>query len=807
MLVSWNILRKMVKPSHEPTARELADILTMSTVEVDGYTDQARDLDHIVVGEVMSVTAHPNADKLKLATVNFGSGEAEVVCGGVNLKVGMKVALAHTGARVKWHGQGDWITLETATIRGVKSKGMICAAEELGLPDPQAVEHGVMDLSYLDVKSGTPLAQALGYDDIILDIDNKSLTNRPDLWGHLGLARELGAVWQTKLEPPHTPEIVEGKLVKLKVTSKAEDKTIRYLAVAVGNITVGESPLWLKRTLASLGARSINNIVDITNYVMLELGQPMHAFDLEKLAGPEIVVREAKKGEEITTLDGVVRELDHSMLVIADKAKAIAVAGIIGGLDSAVSEATKTIILESATFEAVGVRKTSAALALRTDASARFEKALDPSSAALALRRAVALIKEVIPGAEVVSKVVDVYPSPLIAQPIMLNVKWLGKKLGVELAPTEVKNILERLGFLVETKGESFVVTPPTWRATRDVTIPEDLVEEVARMYGYGRIPLVLPSLATVPPEVDASQVLRWRVRDNLVGQGLIETLGYSFIGKKSLEQLKPEVYEAIGVDYKHLIEVVNPVNKAESYLRPALLPGLLEQLIKNVLLLPHDQVQIFEWGRVFGVEDSNWSTGQDKHFLPMQPWHLALGQRFPEANALGSFRHLKGVLENLFSTLGIAVEFIAYGNTMAKMLVAGQHIGGLGILPKQRSSLTMVIGFAELFLDASAVTDEKYIISPDIYETVVRDISIVVPSTIAWDDIEKVLKKVSPLLKTIELFDVYEEASLGADKRSLAFHLTFSSGDKTLKSEEVDKIVVGAIKLLEKSFNATIRI
>lgn len=803
MKVSFDILKKFVTPPREFSGRELAEALTMSTVEVDDYTDQAKSLTGVVVGLVTKVSPHPKADKLKLATVDIGKKEMEVVCGGVNLREGMKVAFATIGTRVRWHGQGDWITLEKAIIRGVESCGMACAAEELGLQDDKAVEGGIMDLTHLEVSPGASLAHALGLNDVILDIDNKSITHRPDLWGHFGLARELSAMWQVPLYEPKAPRIKPEIDVPLMVSVKKPARVGRYLAVSIGHLKVAHSPQWLQNALTSLGMRLINNIVDVTNYVMLELGQPLHAFDLDKLSSPEIVIRQAKKGEKFTTLDGAEHELDESMLMIADKKHVQAIAGVMGGQQSEVSDLTKTIVLESATFEAVNIRTTAAKLGLRTEASARFEKVLDPNLAELALRRTVELLKEVCPGAKVLSPLVDVYNNPPSAQPIKLSLPWLYARLGIELSPEEVKSILERLGFTVKIEEQEFLVTPPSWRATRDITIPEDLVEEVARIYGYGKIPLALPKFSIKPSERDPAQDLRWKIRDILIGAGWAETLTYSFISEKLIAGLSDEVYEGIGVNTNSLVELLNPVDEIQKYLRPSLLPNVLEQSIKNILLLPHDNLKVFEIGRRFSSADGDWSSGGKNisSFLPSQPYHLVLCQRLAVGEAINSFRLLKGIVNQILATLGVNFTFEPFGGNMVKVVVEGKHIGGIGIINIQRSSLDLAISFAEINLDFLPQLNVSSIYSGlKLNDFQTRDLSIVVPGHIKWIDIESDLKKISPLIESIELFDIYPE------KGSLAFHIIFRSPERTLKSEEVEEIIKKAVGLLQDKFDATVR-
>lgn len=766
MKVSYDILKKFVTPPEDYAGKDLAHLLTMSTVEVEDYADMAEALEQVVVGVVEAVKPHPNADKLKLAVINVGSQKFEVVCGGVNLREGMKVAFAHVGARVRWHGQGDWVRLTKATIRGVDSNGMACAAEELGLDDPKAVAHGIMDLSYLKAVPGTPLAEALGQSDIILDIDNKSITHRPDLWGHLGLARELAALWSTKLHEPKAPALKPEIDVPLMVTVQAPAKVVRYMAVAVGGLKVESSPLWLQQTLQKLGVRPINNIVDVTNYVMLELGQPLHAFDLDRLASPDIVIRQAKPGEKFTTLDGVERTLNGSMLLIADRTHAQAIAGVMGGQRSEVSATIKNIVLESATFEAINIRTTAAALALRTEASARFEKALDPNLAELGLRRAVALLVELCPGAKVTSPVVDVYNDPPGPKPIALSLPWLTERMGLELDAKTVTDILERLGFKVKAKGQELAVTPPSWRATRDITIPEDLVEEVARIYGYNKIPLVLPAFAVTPPTVDVAQQLRWKIRDLLVGAGWTETLSYSFAGNRQAAEF--------GYEAKDCLELVNPVDQAKRYLRPSVAATFYEQFEAGRRANEGKSLKLFELGRVFSVKTGKWSSGGlVGSKLPHQPWHLALGAFQPSGDAR---RVVKGVLDLLEQMVGVKLQMVC------------QKIVAAGIV-------------TEIELEDVQASHQAREFKPiPKYPSVERDLSIIFPPGVTWAAIAKHVRSTSPLIESIEVFDVY------AEKGSIAFHLTFRSEERTLKSAEVDEVMAKVTSTLRDKFGITVR-
>ncbi|MFH1112276.1 MAG: phenylalanine--tRNA ligase subunit beta, partial [Patescibacteria group bacterium] len=391
MYISYNTIKELLTKPRELAGRELGELLTMSVMEVESVTSEAEKFNKIVVGLVKKVSTHPNADKLKLAEIDIGGKSQEVICGGINLREGMKVAFAGVGAQVKWHGGGEFQTLTAATIRGVESCGMACSATELGLVCDNEPEHGIMDLSYLKAKPGTPLAQALGKDDLVIEVDNKSITHRSDLWSHLGVARELAALWDTKLKLPELVNLSKGSN-GLKVEIKNSDLCHRYMGVVLAGIKINSSPTWLKNRVEALGMRSINNVVDAANYVMLEIGQPLHTFDLQKLSSPKIIVRTANSGEEIKTLDGESRKLSSEMLVIADERKAVAIAGVIGGEFSEVNQTTTSLVVESATFNPISIRQTVNKLGLRSEASVRFEKALDPELAEIGIKRFVAIM-------------------------------------------------------------------------------------------------------------------------------------------------------------------------------------------------------------------------------------------------------------------------------------------------------------------------------------------------------------------------------------------------------------------------------
>jgi phenylalanyl-tRNA synthetase beta chain len=414
MLISFNWLKKYIKLADSTTPEEVAQKLMMSTVEVEGIVKQGEHLNNIVVGRILKVEKHPEADKLNLCTVDLGNEKLVLVCGGSNVAEGLLVAVAKVGARVRWHGAGELITLEPAVIRGVESRGMICGADEIGLSGmfPKKSEKEILDLSNLKSKPGTSLAEALSLNDTIFEIDNKSLSNRPDLWGHYGIAREIAALFNRQVLDYKTKTIKLKQERELSAEIQAKKECLRYQSVMISGVSVESSPAWLVQALNTVGIHSVNNIVDATNYVMFDLGQPLHAFDADKISGSidakKIIVRKAWEGEKIKLLDGTEKSLTSEVMMIADDQKALAIAGIMGGAESAISEKTTSIILESACFEASSIRRSSSSLHIRTDASVRFEKGLDQQLTEQALNKIVEIVLDICPKARVVSTVIDV---------------------------------------------------------------------------------------------------------------------------------------------------------------------------------------------------------------------------------------------------------------------------------------------------------------------------------------------------------------------------------------------------------------
>lgn len=822
MYISYNWIKQYVDLPDSMTPEDLGLKLTMGVVEVEGVEKQGELLDDIVVGLVKKVKKHPNADKLNVCEVYDGVQSHQVVCGGSNVVEGMKVAFGKIGAKVRWHGEGELIELAKAKIRGVESFGMICASTEIGLGEiyPLTDEKEILDLSSFDVKPGTPLAQALGLDDAIIEIDNKSMTHRPDLWGHYGMAREVALAYHKKLKEYDPKKIHAGTgrdLSVLDLSVRVEDTELcsRYMAVAISGIQVAPSPEWLQKRLIAVGLRPINNIVDITNYVMYDLGQPLHAFDRSKMqdAGNgklEIIVRRAKEGEKFITLDGQEHELTSDMLVIADSEKPVALAVVMGGLNSEISENTTSIIFESATFDPTNVRRTATKLGIRTDSSARFEKSLDPHNAELALRRAVELTLELCPDAQVASNMVDVKNMKMYQGPIALPLDFLYRKIGKEIELKEVLRILEGLGFVVKEKKDILYVTIPTWRATKDISIPEDLVEEVARVYGFGNIETELPKFSITPPEKNLLRDLERKVKMYLSQEyGYTESVNYSFVS--------PQLIQKTGLSITDHIELDNPIAKDRPYLRRSLLPNLFENIEKNSH--SYDEQYLFEVGKVFREEESGPRVEENgDELLPRQDVYFSAVYRAKKDQM--PFFEISSVVRGLLADLGVVYEFKSQTSSEEKYAHPGRSayiyagddcvgmVAELHPATAQNFGVKDRVGFVELNLN----TVLKHVGEPHIYRgvsqypPVLRDIAFVVDKKVEHAQVVKAIKTVDPLIRDLELFDVYAGDTLGEGKKSMAYHITYLSKERTLDAREVDEVYTKVIQSLERGFGAEIR-
>lgn len=787
---------------------ELSYKLTMAGFEVAEIhrVGEFWDRDKVFVGQILEVKPHPNADRLTIAVVDYGTSEpVEVVTGAPNLKVGQrgqKVALALAGARLvdPYSPKKTYFTLKPAKIRGVLSPGMVCSEKELDLSD----DHESVIILPDEAPVGMPLADYLG--DIILEIEIP--TNRPDCLSILGIAREVAALTDAEFRPPIINYIEDGpearELIEVEIADP--DLCSRYAAAVVFGVKIGPSPYFVQRRLRAAGMRPINNVVDATNYVMLELGQPIHAFDYDKIRGKKIIVRRARDDRAFTTLDGIKRELFPDVLLIADAEGPVAIAGVMGGMESEVTSETQNILIESANFNRVSIRRTSRLLGLRTEASLRFEKGLDPYLPPEGARRTAQLIKEWAGGA-IARGLVDVHIPLPPRRTITFHLKELERFIGMSYPKEQVTSILNKLGFELEEKGpQTCLVTVPTHRG--DVEEPADLVEEVARITGYELIPTEMIPTPTAPQIFP--ELLKWEetARDILIACGLYEVKTYALVSQ--------DVLDKFGLSYPMpLLSVANPMTPEYVFLRPTLLPSLLRTLAYNLRF--HEGLKIFELARVYLPREDD---------LPRERSTLAIAMagEAEEMSWFGGgrkldFFDLKGVIEELVERLGIsgyrftpAQDRIFFPGQTAVLKIGEETVGILGKLNPdiaEAFELKEEVFMAELNFEALASRASSFREFKPIsrYPAVVQDIAVVVDEEIPAEEVRKVIMEAGqPLLRSAVLFDLYRGKPVPPGKKSLAYSLTFQADDHTLTDEEVAHLREKVIRELGKRLGATLR-
>ncbi len=789
ILISYNWMKEYLETDLSP--EEFAKRTTASGNSVEVIDRVAERFAQMVVGDVLEVKTHPNADKLRVAVVDIGAKQVEIVCGGENLSEGQKVVVALPGARVRWHGEGDLIELQETKIRGVESYGMICASAEVGFEKLPAGEKDIWDISVItNAQAGTPIVEALDLDDVIFDIEVTS--NRPDCKSVIGQAREGAAVTQdrftwkaTKLK---TAEGDAGFSVEVQETSLCP----RYTAVVIDGVVVGPSPWWLQKRLLLAGHRPINNLVDITNYILHEYGQPLHTFDADTLEGQKIVVRRALKGETFEALDKKTYELTDEMLVIADAKKPVAVAGVMGGLSTGTTQATTRVVIECAAFDPVSVRRTARALNLYSDSQLLFEKGLSTQALKPALARAVELIKEVA-GGEVVSKVFDECAQEYQPLVFPFDDKTANRLMGIELPKKEQIAILKRLGFTIQKNQ----VAVPYWR-DHDIEASVDFVEEIARVYGYDQFPSQLPSGQLPQAFSNPSLVWERRAKHLLAGAGLSESYSYSFVSQSQLEKY--------GIDVQTAVKLRNPLNSEQEYMRTSLVPSLLTSIEANQARIP--QADVFELAPVYLAQTSA---------IPKQSLSLVIGSYGTDGEAL--FVRTKGILERFFRQTGIREYLLERGTDgtrwhagrSALISVAGTRVGVIGQVSRgveQAFGIDVVTVLIDLDFEAllSSFTLAKTYKPIPSFPSVKRDLAFLVQERSEWESISQAVHQTSELLESFELFDVYRGQGIEEGKKSLAVHLSFRSSERTLEAIEVDAEINKIRQVLQQTFGAMMR-
>lgn len=792
MYVSLDWLKDFVEIPSNLDPKDLANELTLKTAETEGVMNSAEKFNNMVVGQVVELHPHPNADKLKIAKTSVGKNTHQIVCGGANLREGMYVAVALPGSWVKWHGEGEPVKLEKAKIRGEESYGMICQSAEIGLDNPNEGPEDILDLSAQKPTPGTPISELFGDSDTVIEFDNKSLTHRPDLWGHYGIAREIAAIkgYKFKELKPKFSSPDKGETVDVKIEDY--DLCPRYCGLIINNIKVEASPDWLKKRLKATGHGNHNNIVDVTNYVMTELGQPMHAFDKSYIKGG-IIVRRAKKDEKITSLDGKKHELTENMLVIADHEKPVAIAGVMGGENSEINSGTTSIILESANFNAASIRKTSTKLGVRTDAVQRFEKSLDPHMALLAIERAAEIILDICPGAEIAGPITDKEKFDKKPVKIKLDTDKTRSKIGVDISDKDIKKILESLEFIV---SKDFEVTVPSFRSTKDVLIEDDLIEEVARIFGYENIPASLPMLPTKLPEENTERFKKHRTRELLShALGFDEVYNYSFYGVKDIKNSL--------ISEKGHIKLLNYLSEDQTHMRTSLVPNLLKNLQLNIKYF--DDSKIYEIGRTYK------EIGE---YFPLEEKFVG-GAIIQKGKGDDPFYEAKGAVESFFEKFNIKkikvvkeIKNCPYGHpskALTYLSKSGQTLAHVFTLHPQVQKNHDLNGYSiamfEINFTESLKLDQplrSYKSLPK-FPSILLDISVVIDRTKEIKTLrEEIFKANKELIKKVDLFDIYEGENVEKGKKAVAFKVTMQAPDRTLTDEDMTKAQSNIFKNLE---------
>ena len=781
MLVSYNWLKQYTNV--EDNANALAEKITRGGIEVEGVEYLAEEISNVVVGYVVSKEKHPDAEKLNVCQVNVGEEEnLQIVCGAPNVDAGQYVIVAKVGAKL------PGIKIKKAKLRGVESQGMICSLAELGLSKsvvPKNYQEGIYVFE-TEQELGSDVVEVLGLNDYILDL---SITpNRADALSMRGLTYELGALYNNKVDFKDVEKEENYEATSLQVAIES-DSCRNYVGQVVKNVEVKSSPLWLQTRLMNSGIRPINNIVDITNYVLLEFGQPMHAFDKD-LVGDKIVVRDAKEGEVLETLDGEERKLQTTDLVITDGTRAIALGGVMGGKNTEVSEETKNIILESAYFNPTSVRRTSAAHGLRSDSSARFEKGIDPNMQKAALARAVELILELCPNAVVESSVGIVKKEE--EKVVEITTSYINNYLGITLSTEEIAAILEGLSFTVEVTGENLVVKVPTRRP--DISIKQDLVEEVIRIYGYDNLASTLPKFSkTTKGGLTYSQRMVRDLRAVYASLGFNDTINYSLVSEEEATEYTLEDH--------HKVRLLMPMTETHSTLRQSLVPGLLNTVQYNVARKQKD-LKLLEIGRVFfGSGDDNIQPKETLYLSAALTGEERATKWLKESSSLDFFA-AKGYLEVVFDRLGLD-EKVTYKKSklegmhpgrFAEVYLGEKRIGFIGeVHPQVADKLGLNTTYVfEINLD-EVISESK--VKPKYeevtkYPEITRDIAMLVDVKDEYQNIYNVIESVnSKLITKVELFDLYVGAELLVGKKSLALTITYSDKQKTLTDEEVTAV------------------
>ncbi len=783
-------------------AVELGDILTMTGSKVESIEQKGKDIENVVVGKILKIQDHPDSDHLVITSVDVGDELLQIVTGANNIKVGDIIPVAKDNSTLP-----GGVKIKKGTLRGVDSCGMLCSVGELGLNAqdyPGVIENGIMILDKsLEKSIGKNIVEVLNLEEEIIDFE--ITPNRPDCLSIEGLGRETAASLGKKFKNPRKNidemKVPDKKEIEgLTVEIQAPDLCYRYIARVAKDVKIAESPEWLKRRIRACGMRSINNIVDITNYVMLEMGQPMHAFDINSIEGKHITVRRAKKGEKIITLDDQERELDENNLVIADSKKAVAIAGVMGGQNSEIEDDTKTVVFESAVFYGGSVRKTAKKVGLRTESSSRFEKGLSSENALRAVNRALELV-ELIGAGKAVDGKIDVYPTKQKINKIPLDVEKINKLIGINISEKQMIEILEKL----DIKVENGYAIAPYFRM--DLEFVADIAEEIARFYGYDKLDSTLIKADTTIGVRNKEQKIEQKIEEILVNNGLSEIYTYGFLSQKDLEMSK--VNKNL---QKTAITLQNPLSEDYKLMRPTTFPSMMQILAGNNNK-KNQNVKLFDISRNY----KNLNGEIEKGEVPVQENILTIGMYGDDID----FYVTKGILENVLEAINVSKYDIEketknesyHPGRCANLKVGNDVIATFGeVHPEVLSNYEIEKRVYIAELNISKVikysrANKKYEEVPK-FPAVERDIAITVDEAVEVGQIEKLItKKGKKILESIKLFDIYRDnEKLGKDKKSVAYALTFRDKNKTLGDEEINVIMQDIISELQTKLNAELR-
>ena len=805
MKVSLNWIKKYVDIPKDITPKQIAYDVTVRTVEVEDVIDIGAKFHDIVVGKILEVRKHPNADLLRICITDIGEKEpVQIVCGGSNLYEGELVVVSKPGAEVVWHGEGEPVKLKETKVRGELSYGMICGATEVYLDKlfPPKEETEIVDISKVDCKPGDNVADVLGLSDIVLDIDNKSLTNRPDLWGHYGMAREIAAIYDLKLKP--LKEVKPDKnLPKYKVEIKEPEKCPRYTATEVEGLCEKDSPLWMKASLINVGLRPINAIVDITNYVMLAVGQPGHAFDSAHVEGETIIVRNAKKGEKLLLLDDNDIELTTDDLVICDTKEPMGLAGIRGGKKDSVLPDTTKVVFEIANFDAKTVRKTDKRFDEKTDSAIRYEKNLDTETVSLGVSLTLELLKEIFPEAKVVAYS-DVYSIKTERAKIEVSQEFLDTRLGKVLDRKTVEKALTNLGYDVEFKDGVYHVVAPVWRSTGDVSIKDDVMGDIARLLSYESFekkPLPVKFDSAVK-QVDV--LLERRIKEYLAFRcGFNEIFTYPWMDDKYIK--------AAALDIKKPIKLATPPAPELSILRTSLVPGVLEAISKNMRY--YSDFRLFEVAQVF--ENGEYHPSTKEEILPIHKKYLTGAIVGKDAKKI--FFEAKGVIEKMAGYTHMEILSFKQGdkpswadsNAYLDIMHGATVVGSIGLVSAKtmlesgikRTNIAMFELNTDLFVSYPSRTNEfKHL---PLFPLVEKDLSIIVDEGITWKEIESSIEKI---VKELKYVGEYRGDQIPEGKKSITLRVWLGNNDSTMTSEQINNKMNGIMKVLNKNCKAELR-